>query len=271
MVDKKTSKVILITGCSKGLGRFLAEFLDNLGFKVFAGLRQESDLDRMGSEWQSSHSQVRRLKLDVTRSSDCREAVSLILEEEGKIDVLINNAAYQLRGPASDFPAEILREVLETTVVGTFRLIQEVLPSMRRQGGGRIVNITSLNGRLSFPNFGLYCASKFALEALGLCLRYELRKEGIWVTNVAPGAIVNSVSSEGVKNQSGIREKIWLVKKILPLTTPRVVGEAILEVIKSSRPPGQILVGRDAKLMVLLQRCLPQSWWEWLLFRAYGL
>lgn len=259
------SRTILITGCSRGLGKFLAEFFANKGWVVYAGIRKPEDIKELKSAWRESHPAIYPIKLDITVDKDCKKAVKKIVANKERIDVLINNAAYTLVGPTERFTPQEYLDILDTNTVGAFRLIREVIPKMRSQKNGRIINITSLNGIISLPNMGLYSSSKFALEALGFAMRYELEKDGVWVTNIAPGAITKEEKSSGESSHLSVREKFWVIKKLMPLISQEEIARAIEKVIKEPKPPAQAILGRDTKVITFLQRFLPQKLWDSLL------
>lgn len=263
-------QVVLITGCSRGLGKLLAERLATKGFIVYGGVRKPEDIERLKSFWKDFRPAIHPIKLDITLDKDCRKAVKKILANERRIDVLVNNASYTPAGPTDGFTTRDYLAVLNTNAVGAFRLIREVVPPMRSQNSGRIINITSLNGILALPNFGLYSSSKFALEALGLALRYELKKSGIWVTNIEPGAIQTKTKSVKRLPHVPAREKFWILKKLMPMVTEEEVVEAIEKVIGSKKPPARVILGRDAQITTFLQRFLPQRLWDLLLSFVWG-
>lgn len=263
-MNLKMTKVILVTGSARGLGRYLVEAFAEKGFRVYAGVRNPEDLGSPG--WPKGQPLIRVLKIDVTRDDDCREAIKRVAAESGRLDVLVNNAAKLLVGPSASFtPADYLG-ILDTIAVGSFRLTREALPLMASQeNGGKIINVTSLNGRVSLPNFGLYSSAKFALEALGLAWRYELKRKKIWVTNVAPGAINHPMAVSEKLPHVPAREKFRLLRKLLPMLTVAEVATAIVKIAENPRPPAQVLLGRDSQITVFLQRILPQAVWDALL------
>jgi len=175
------SQIVLITGCSTGIGRNLAERLSRMGYTVVATARRAETLDRL--------TVALKLSLDVTRTESVRQAVTGILERFGRIDVLVNNAGYALRGAVEEVPVEQAQQMFDANVFGVMRMIQAVLPCMRRQKSGRIINISSVVGRLVIPANGTYAATKFALEALSDAMRLELAPFGIQVIVVEPGSI----------------------------------------------------------------------------------
>jgi NAD(P)-dependent dehydrogenase (short-subunit alcohol dehydrogenase family) len=173
-----------------------------------------------------------------------------------------------MAGPTSSFTPDDYLNLLDTNAVGAFRLIREVVPHMQKQKSGRIVNITSLNGLVSLPNFGLYSSSKFAFEALGLALRYELAKDGILVTNIAPGAIASPAKFD--MPHKSAREKFWLLKILMPMISYEKVAQAINSVLKDDMPPARVLLGADAKITFFLYRFLPISLWDNLMFYIWN-
>ena len=260
------SQVVLITGCSSGLGKLTAERLANQGYIVYAGIRKPEDIKDLKSVWKTKYPTLYPIKLDVTSDGDCKRVVKKIITDQGGIDVLINNAGYTIVGPTDRFTTKAYLDILNTNTVGAFRLIREVLPHMRSKRSGRIINITSLNGLLALPNFGLYSSSKFALEALGQSLRYELNTYGIWVTNIEPGAIAKKDPAGGKRlPHTPAREKFWIIKKLMPMITQEEVVKRIEGVIVNPTPPARVIIGRDAQITTFLQRFLPQRIWDFLL------
>lgn len=178
---KPSSKVVLITGCSTGIGWDLAERLSKAGYRVVATARKAEALADLPA--------ALKLSLDVTQPDSVREAVACTLQAFGRIDVLVNNAGYALRGAVEEVPVEKVQQMFEVNVFGVLRMIQAVAPHMRAQRAGRIINISSLAGKLFTPVNGTYTSTKFALEALSDSLRLELFPFGVQVILVEPGAI----------------------------------------------------------------------------------
>jgi len=177
----KMSKVVLITGCSTGIGRHLAQQLTQLGYTVVATARKVESLDDL--------SVALRLRLDVTQSDSVNQAVAHTLQQFGRIDVLINNAGYTMLGALEEVSAKQTQQVFDVNVFGALRMIRAVVTHMRKQQSGRIINISSIAGKLSTPVNGTYSATKFALEALSDALHMELAPFGIQVVLIEPGAI----------------------------------------------------------------------------------
>ncbi len=175
------SQVVLITGCSSGIGRDLAQRLSRAGYTVVATARRPETLAVLPA--------ALKLPLDVTESDSIAGAVECAMQRFGRIDVLVNNAGYAVRGAVEEVPIAEAQRMFDANVFGVMRLVQAVAPHMRRQRVGRIINISSVVGKLVTPANGTYSASKFALEALSDALRLELEPFGIQVVLVEPGSI----------------------------------------------------------------------------------
>ena len=176
-------KVVLITGASAGLGREAAVLLAQQGHTVYAGARRADRLAALADHG------IATVEMDVTRSDDNEQAVSRVIEAEGRIDVLINNAGFGLYGPVEEIPIDEARYQFEVNLFGLAHLTQLVLPHMRAQGSGRIVNVSSMVGKVFTPLGGWYIATKHALEGWSDCLRLEAAAFGIQVVLIEPGAI----------------------------------------------------------------------------------
>jgi NAD(P)-dependent dehydrogenase (short-subunit alcohol dehydrogenase family) len=181
--EQERSRAVLVTGCSSGIGRSTAERLAAGGWTVYATAR------RVGSIADLTEKGCRTLPLDVTDEQSMRSAVAAIEEAEGAVAVLVNNAGYSLSGAIETASPEEMRRQFETNVFGLVRLSQLVLPGMRRRGFGKIVNVSSMGGRLTFPGGGHYHATKWAVEALSDVLRYEVGGFGVDVIVIEPGLI----------------------------------------------------------------------------------
>jgi len=181
------SKTILITGASTGFGRDTAETLARAGHKVFASMRDPQAKNRDHADLLRKQG-IEVVDLDVTSDDSVERAVKQVLQRAGRIDVLVNNAGIASAGVTEAFTPDQAKIVFNTNVVGLLRTVRAVLPAMRTQGDGLIVNIGSILGRVTFPFFGIYGASKFAVEALTDSLRYEVSQLGIDVVLVQPSA-----------------------------------------------------------------------------------
>ncbi len=238
-------KVILITGGVSGLGKIIALHLVSKGHIVYCTSRHAASLEVEG---------VQLLELDFTSEAGSSKAISEIMLREKRIDVIINNAGMTLSGSTLGFSIDDFNNVLNTNLIGAFRLLKAAFsfpckPSL-------IINITSLNGFFSFPNFGLYSASKFGMEALGLALRYELAP-ATKVVNVAPGALLSDSSKK--MSHKPAREKSRLLNWLMPLTSPEDVAIVIDKLINASSVPPRVLIGRDAYIINAMQKLLPMT------------
>ena len=181
-------KIIFITGASSGFGRDTAETLAAAGHKVFAGVRDIADRN-LGVANALRAKGIEPVALDVTSDSSVNSAIANVLSKtDGKLDVVINNAGIACAGVSETFTPEQLRDLFEVNVFGVQRIIRAVLPTLRKQGDGLVINIGSILGRVTFPFFGLYGASKFALEGMTESYRYELSQLGVDVVLVQPSA-----------------------------------------------------------------------------------
>jgi NAD(P)-dependent dehydrogenase (short-subunit alcohol dehydrogenase family) len=270
------SKAVLITGCSSGIGRATAQRLAQGDWTVYATARRPesiADLEQVG---------CRTLALDVTDERSMRTAVAAVQQAEGAVGVLINNAGYGQSGPVEQVPLDALRRQFETNVFGAVRLAQLVLPGMRAQRHGKIVNISSMGGRLTFPGGGAYHASKYALEALSDALRFEVRGFGVDVILIEPGLIVTDFAQAAVASTAELDgeaagEEVYAQfnTKLAALTAgvyesplrrlgggPEVVAKAIERAITRRRARTRVLVTPSARLSVLQRRLLPDRAWD---------
>lgn len=179
-----TKKTVFITGCSSGIGHDAALALAQRGYRVIASCRKEEDIARLKAQG------LEVVRMDVADPLSVSEGVKQLLTlTGGTLDVLINNAGYGQAGALEDVPREVLREQFETNVFGLMDLARQIIPVMRRQGHGRIINISSVLGYISMPFRGAYNASKYAVEGLSDTLRLELKPAGIQVITIEPGPI----------------------------------------------------------------------------------
>jgi NAD(P)-dependent dehydrogenase (short-subunit alcohol dehydrogenase family) len=195
-IDK--ARPALITGCSTGIGRATAEHLASDGWNVYATARKPESIEDLKGAG------CKTLALDVTDESSMQSAVSEVESDGGSIGALINNAGYSQSGAIETIPMDSVRRQFETNVFGLMRMCQLVLPGMRAAGSGRIVNISSMGGRLTFPGGGVYHATKHAVEALSDALRYEVAGFGIDVVVIEPGLIVTNFGEAAVGSMAEV-------------------------------------------------------------------
>jgi NAD(P)-dependent dehydrogenase (short-subunit alcohol dehydrogenase family) len=269
-------KVILVTGASSGIGFDAAEAFARQGHRVYAAARRVERMEPLKAFG------VIPLRMDVTDEASLEEGVRTVLEAEGRIDALVNNAGYGYFGAIENVPLEEARRQLEVNVFGLARLCQLVIPSMRAQGSGRIVNISSVAGKTVLYFGGWYHVSKFSVEALSDALRMELKPFGIDVSMIEPGGIKTNwgiiaadhlaESSKGTPYEAeGLREAETMRKaySMRLLSKPSVVTRAISKAVNSRRPRARYRVGFGAGTLVFLHAILPTRWWD-ALFRLGG-
>jgi NAD(P)-dependent dehydrogenase (short-subunit alcohol dehydrogenase family) len=273
-----TSKAALITGCSSGIGRATALRLARSGWTVYATARHPesiSDLKTAG---------CRTLTLDVTDEDSMRAAVDEVERTEGAVGVLINNAGYSQSGAIETVPLDSVRRQFETNVFGLVRLTQLVLPKMRSQKWGKIINVGSMGGRLSFPGGGHYHATKHALEAISDALRFELRGFGIDVVLLEPGLITTefgeAATASMAENQTQSAENGEDPYAIFNATVgavtkgayegpmrllgggPDRVAKVIEKTLRRRRPPTRITITPSAKLTIASRRLFTDRVWD---------
>jgi NAD(P)-dependent dehydrogenase (short-subunit alcohol dehydrogenase family) len=264
------SKTVLITGCSTGIGRATAELLASKGWTVYATARRCDAIQDLAQRG------CKTLALDVCDEASIRGAVEAIENAEGAVGVLINNAGYGQEGAVEEVPMEQVRRQFETNVFGLVRLTQLVLPGMRRQRWGKIVNLSSMGGKLTFPGGGFYHASKHAVEALSDALRFEVRGFGIDVIVIEPGPIktrfgdtaIGSIGSVARTESPYATFNIALAAKVReaydgPLAMmaagPEAVARVIERAILARKPRSRYPVTAAARLVMGLRRWLPDS------------
>ena len=269
MNSMKNNKVILLTGASSGIGYDTAVALAQQGHKVYAAARR---VDRMEPLCQYG---IVPLKMDVTDEASMQKGVKALLDAEGRIDVLINNAGYGYFGAVENVPMDDARNQLEVNVFGLARLCQLVLPTMRAQHSGRIINIASVAGRSVFYYGGWYHVSKYAVESLSDAMRMELKPFGIDVVIIEPGAIKTNwgiiaadhliESSKGTAyEQTGTMMANNLRNMYLSntISDPAVVRKAIVRAVNARRPCTRYRIGRMANAIVFFHWLLPTRWWD---------
>jgi len=260
-------KSILITGCSSGIGLCAAEGLHARGWRVFATARKPADVERLRARG------LEALRLDLADSASIGAAVDAVLAATGgRLDALFNNGAYGQAGAVEDLRREVLREQFETNLFGTAELTNRILPAMRRQGHGRIVQNSSLLGYVALPYRGAYVASKYALEGLTDTLRLELHGTGIHVVLIEPGPIASRFRANAFesykrnidKANSFHRQKYEAMERRLtkpgpaaPFTLPpEAVLKALVHALESRRPRTRYRVTLPATLFALCRRLL---------------
>lgn len=265
-------KVVLITGGSSGIGKSIGEYLKSKDFIVYG-------TSRTPEKYTDSNFPI--LNLDVTDVSSIQKAVNRVISIENRIDVLINNAGIGITGPIEEIPEKEIKNNFETNFFGPINMIKAVLPKMREQGSGLIINVTSIAGYMGLPYRGIYSASKGALELVTEALRMEIKDFNIHMTNVAPGDFATNIAS-GRYHAPIVEDSPYKTpyKNTLELmdahvnngSNPDEMAVAVFKIIKTKRPKGHYKVGDFLqKFSIVLKRILPDKAYEKMLMKHYKL
>ena len=299
MVGSTRHGPVLITGCSSGIGRAAALSLHQAGFTVYATARRAEALTDLSDRG------LRTLALDVTDEESMTTAVAAVEADAGAVAVVINNAGFGLYGPVEQLPMAEIRRQFETNFFGLVRLTQLVLPGMRRRGRGRILNVSSMGGRITLPGGAFYHASKYAVEALSDALRMEVAQFGIDVVLIEPGPVktpwndvaagslstaaqpgpgADGAGSDGDEAAAGGdayreykaavgasfgRAQAGLFGRLG--STPEDIAKVITQAVTARRPRARYLINPVAKSLVAMNRVLPARAYDSMLRRQYGL
>jgi NAD(P)-dependent dehydrogenase (short-subunit alcohol dehydrogenase family) len=271
-------KVVLITGCSTGIGRATAERLARAGHTVYATARRPESIEAL------RESGCRTLALDVTSEESMSAAVASVEEAEGAVGVLVNNAGYSQNGAVETVPLDDVRAQFETNVFGLLRMCQLVLPGMRRRGEGRIVNISSMGGRFTFPGGGVYHATKHAVEAISDAMRFEVAGFGVHVVVIEPGIIrtnFGETAAGSVANaDDGPYAKFNAAVAEANATAsdgpfgklggePDDVAQVIEKAVAARRPRARYRVTASANVLIAQRRLLPDRAWDRMIRTAF--
>jgi NAD(P)-dependent dehydrogenase (short-subunit alcohol dehydrogenase family) len=269
----QTSKAVLITGCSTGIGRATAERLAARGWTVYATARKVDSIEDLKGKG------CKTLALDVTDEQSMRAAVEQVEAAEGAVGVLVNNAGYSQSGALETVPLDQVRRQFETNVFGLLRMCQLVLPGMRSQRWGRIVNLSSMGGKLTFPGGGAYHATKFSVEALSDVLRFEVAGFGVDVVVIEPGLIRTNFGEAAVGSMSEVPSDDGPYSKFnaaVAATTagayegpmrhlgagPNAVARTIEKAISRRRPRPRYAVTASARVLLAQHAVLPDRAWD---------
>jgi NADP-dependent 3-hydroxy acid dehydrogenase YdfG len=266
------SRAVLITGCSSGIGHATAALLCDQGFTVYATARKPETLAELEAKG------AKTMALDVSDEESMNRAVAAVTEAEGAVGVLINNAGYSQSGAVESISMDDVRRQFETNVFGLARMCQLVLPGMRAQRWGKIVNLSSMGGRLTFPGGGLYHATKYAVEALSDAMRFEVAGFGVDVILIEPGLIVTNfgaVASASVQSGSADGTYGDFNRKVAEVTEgaykgpmsklgggPETVAKTISGALAARRPKARYPVTPSAHLMINQRRFMPDKLWD---------
>lgn len=258
-----SSRVAIVTGASSGIGEATARRLRGMGYTVYAAARR---VERMAPLAEAG---IHPVRVDVTDDASLVGFVEQVIAESGRVDVLVNNAGYGSYGAVEDVPLAEARRQFEVNVFGLARLSQLVLPYMRRQGAGRIINISSIGGKIYQPFGGWYHATKFAVEGLSDSMRLELAPLGIDVVVIEPGAIATewsgiagqhllATSGHGAYAEQAIRAAAFFTADPEGVASPpSVIADAVAKAVTARRPRTRYVAGRGAKAILATRRLLP--------------
>jgi NAD(P)-dependent dehydrogenase (short-subunit alcohol dehydrogenase family) len=266
------NKVVLITGGSSGIGKSIGEFLHQKGFVVYGTSRNPERV---------LHSVFPLVALDVRDTASIEAAVAKIIATSGKLDIVINNAGVGITGPLEEIPATEIKNNFEINFFGPIEVMKAVLPQMRKQKSGLIINITSIAGYMGLPYRSIYSASKGALELITEALRMEVKSFGIAITNVAPGDFATNIASgryHAPLIKGSAYEKVYgntlktMDEHVDSGSNPNEMAEAVYKIIQTPNPKIHYKVGMFMqKFSIVLKRILPDAVYEKMLMNHYKL
>ncbi len=266
------SKVVLITGGSSGIGKSIGEYLVLHGYTVYGTSRTPKNYP---------DSKFPILSLDVKQNDTILFAVNHIIDKEGRLDILINNAGAGITGPIEETPEEAIKANFETNFFGPINVIKAVLPQMRNQNQGLIINITSIAGYMGLPYRGIYSASKGALELVTEAFRMELKEFNIKMANIAPGDFATNIAAgryhapllDNSPYKKTYESTLNLMNKHVDSgSDPNIMAKAVLNIIKTKEPKIHYKVGSAMqKFSIVLKRILPDKLYEKMLMNHYKL
>jgi short-subunit dehydrogenase len=272
--------VVLVTGASSGIGKAIAEYLVQKGYRVYGTSRKTQNAAGMGNDGENTKPAVNFIRMDVCNEESVKAAVDEIIEREGEIGIVINNAGIGIAGSVEDTSPEEALLQFDTNFFGVHRVIRQVLPIMRKQKKGLIINISSVGALFPIPYQAMYVAGKAAVEAMSGSLRNELRPFGIKVAVVEPG----DVKTGFTKNRIFVKESgdnsayIEYCKKSVAVMEkdelngpdPVVVARAVWKIIGRKNPPVCIAVGMQYKLLTFIKRLVPKVFESFVVSKMYG-
>ncbi|MBN1799822.1 MAG: SDR family oxidoreductase [Spirochaetales bacterium] len=263
-------KTIFITGASSGMGKAVATYAQKRGWQVAATMRspqREKELAVLDN--------VKCFKLDVTKPESIKKAFDLAVKAFGKIDVVLNNAGYSLIGPFETTTVDDIKRQYDTNVFGLMNVVREILPHLRKNKGGTIINVASIGGRIGFPLYSLYNGSKFAVEGFSESLQHELRPLGIRVKIIEPGVIKTDFYGRSMAHthKTGIADYDPYVQrthqKMMAMgengITPEKAAKKIYKAVKSKSWRMRYSIGADAKAILFIRRMFPFGFLRWIL------
>ncbi len=267
------SKVVFITGASSGIGKAIGEFLIEKGFKVFGTSRNPDSV--------SHKPNFPLIPLEVSNTESIQNAIATVVKEAGRIDVLVNNAGVGITGPLEETPKKEIIKAYEVNVFGPLEVCRAVVPIMREQGSGLIINITSIAGYMGLPYRGVYSATKASLEVLTEAYRMEVAPFGIKMTNVAPGDFATNIAAGRYHSpilQNSPYKKVYgetlktMNEHVNHGDDPQVMAKVVLDIIQSKNPKVHYRVGSFLqRFSIYLKKWMPDRRYEKMLKKHYGL
>lgn len=261
-----TARVVLVTGASSGIGRVCAEYLATRGFRVYGTSRQAG--------WPAADTPLQSLTMipmDVTSERSVTQAVEWLLAREGRIDIVLNNAGFGIAGAVEDCSIEEAQRQFDTNFFGLLRVCRAVLPAMRQQRSGHLINVSSIGGLISIPFQGLYSASKFAVEGLTESLRMELRPFGVQAVLIEPGDFQTGFTAQRQLATGGSGAYEVAMRRAVAVmeaderggATPEAIAHRVERIVNQRRPALRHRIGPlPQRLAVPLKALLPQAWFE---------
>ncbi len=269
----REKQVVFITGASRGFGAAAARELAGRGHSVVASMRSP---ERDGPNLAKGHEdRIAVTACDVTERSSVDAAVEFAIERHDRIDAVFNNAGYGLWGPVEEVTEAEVKRQMDTNFLGQLRVAQAVLPAMRERGAGKILNVSSLSGRVVAPLLGLYCASKFAVEAMSEALRYEVARFGIQVITLEPGMYQSDWQTDSLDVTEALRERRSVYQqpadraleefRARGATRPgsRTVGSIVADIVELEQPlPMRWIIGEDSQRLIAMREQASDEQWE---------
>ncbi len=266
------NKVVFITGGSSGIGKAVGEYLIDMGFTVYGTSRNPD---------KATPGKFKLIALDVNKQDTINQAVNTVIKEQGRIDVLINNAGIGISGPLEETPDAEIHQAFNTNFYGPIRVIKAVVPYMREARSGLVINITSIAGYMGLPYRGVYSASKAALGVVSETLRMELKEFGVQMTTIAPGDFATNIAAgryhapvlEDSDYASNYAKSLDLMNQHVDQgSDPLAMAKFVYKVIHKKHPKVHYRVGAPLqKFSIVLKRLLPDTWYEKLLLKHYKL
>ena len=281
----KSKRTVLVTGCSSGIGLATCHVLSRNNFMTYGTVRNLSKAKKIQDLMNRENLSLKILRLDVNDNQSIKLAIKKILNDTGRIDVLINNAGYGMFGPIEEITIQEIKKQFETNFFGAIRLIKAIVPIMRKQGNGTIVNISSMVGRFAVPLNSAYVSSKFAVEGLSESISFELEEFGIRVIVIEPGVVksdfFHKLKVKGMNLESPYHElmerRVNFLDKAMKnsLTSSYDVADTILDALNSKDPKFRYVIGNDATNSLRMRNSLSdREFMEWIragIFQGKGL